>query len=149
SIEAEGPIDPSLDHMPESFRKVFTVLPSETLSRTDAARQVLSSFVTKAYRRPVTEPELKRLMGYWSSIEEGETFEKSIGIALQPVLTSPHFLYRVDGEPGKDDPGGVRTLNEYELASRLSYFLWSSMPDEELIHLAGQGKLRENLLGKG
>jgi hypothetical protein len=131
--------------MPESFKKVFPVLPSDTLSRADAARKVISTFATRAYRRPVTEAEMSRLLAYWSSVEAGETFEKSISLALQPVLVSPHFLYRVEGEPTEADSKGIRTLNDYELASRLSYFLWSTMPDEELMTLAGEGKLKPNL----
>jgi hypothetical protein len=73
---------------------------------------------------------------------EGENFNTSIGLGLQAILVSPHFLFRVEMDPEPDNPQAVRTLNDYELATRLSYFLWSSMPDEELFTLARQGTLR-------
>jgi hypothetical protein len=145
-FEVEGPQEVSLDRMPDSYRKIFVALPSATVPKAQAARQIITNFATRAYRRPVLPSEVDRLMAYWSQIDKsGETFDRSIDAALQPVLVSPNFLYRVEADPGPDDPGGVRTLNEYELASRLSYFLWSSMPDDELFKLADQGKLRANL----
>ncbi len=145
-FEVEGPQEVSLDRMPDSYRKVFVVLPSATVSKAQAARQIITNFATRAYRRPVQPAEVDRLMAYWTQIDKsGETFDRSIDAALQPVLVSPNFLYRVEADPGPSDPGGIRTLSEYELASRLSYFLWSSMPDDELFKLAGEGQLRANL----
>jgi hypothetical protein len=145
-FEVEGPQEVSLDRMPDSYKKVFVALPSATVTKEQAARQIITNFAAKAYRRPARTEEVDRLMAYWSQIDRsGETFDKSIDAALQPVLASPNFLYRVEAQPSASDPGGIRTLNEYELASRLSYFLWSSMPDDELFNLAHDGKLRANL----
>ena len=89
---------------------------------------------------------MSRLMAYWGEVDKsGENFQRGIILALQPILASPKFLYRVEGEPTEGDPSGARVLNEYELASRLSYFLWSSTPDDELLNQAKEGKLRANL----
>ena len=106
---------------------------------------MIRNFATRAFRRPVRDDEVKRLMALWSSADEaGDSFDKSIHFALQAVLTSPHFLFRVELDPRPDEKG-IHTLNEYELATRLSYFLWSSMPDDELFALAAKGELRKNL----
>src|SRR5206468_2286952 len=95
--------------------------------------------------RPVQEEELAALMGLWTNADsDGRPFEQSIDVPLQAVLVSPPFLFRMEQEPQPGE-GAIHTLTEHELASRLSYFLWSSMPDDELFTLAGQGKLRANL----
>ncbi|HEY4328677.1 MAG TPA: DUF1592 domain-containing protein, partial [Phycisphaerae bacterium] len=146
TLEVEGPVENTLDRMPESYQKVFVTLPSASVTKEQAAREILTRFATRAFRRPVTSAELDRLMAFWSRIDaSGETFDQSIDLVLQPILVSPNFLYRVETGPTPGDPTAVRVLNEYELASRLSYFLWSSMPDDELLNLARDGKLRENL----
>ena len=145
-FEAEGPEEITLDRMPDTYKKVFVTLPSATVTKEQAARQIITNFASKAFRRPVKKEEVDRLMAFWTQIDKsGETFDRSIDVTLQPVLASPNFLYRVEADPSPTDPDGIRTLNEYELASRLSYFLWSSMPDDELFTLAKDGKLRANL----
>jgi hypothetical protein len=145
-VEVEGPDDITPERMPESYRKVMVAQPSATVTKAQAAELIIRNFASKAYRRPVDDGEFKRLMGLWSQQDAaGEAFEDSIHTTLQAVLVSPYFLYRYERDPGPNDPGGVRTIDEYELASRLSYFLWSSMPDEELLKLAGDGQLRANL----
>jgi hypothetical protein len=105
-------------------------------------RLVLEKFLPRAYRRPVQPEEIDRLMIFaqLSLAQEGESFirPKSTYAPLRAALTSPYFLYRVEQEPR----GGTALINEYELASRLSYFLWSSMPDDELFSLAGKNELR-------
>jgi hypothetical protein len=116
------------------------------MSKPEAAEKIIRNFTARAYRRPATETEAARLMGLWARADsDGRPFEQSIDLALRAVLVSPPFLFRMEEEPQPGEPGGVHTLTEYELASRLSYFLWSSMPDDELFSLAAQGKLRANL----
>jgi hypothetical protein len=145
-IEAVGPLEITPDRMPESYRRVFVSYPSATVTKTEAAEKIIRNFATKAFRRPATDDQVKNLMDVWTKQDAtGETFEASIDTTLQVVLASPHFLYRYERDPGPQDADGVRLLDEYELASRLSYFFWSSMPDDELIKLAGEGKLRANL----
>lgn len=145
-FEVEGPQEVTPDRMPESYRRVLVARPSDTVTKAQAAEKIIRNFVPRAFRRPVTEEEFARLMDIWTRYDsKGETFEASIHTTLQAVLVSPHFLYRYEKDPSPTDAGGVRPLDEYELASRLSYFLWSSMPDEELFGLAEKGQLRANL----
>jgi hypothetical protein len=145
-VEVEGPEEITPDRMPESYRKVMIVEPSATVTKRQAAEQIVRVFASRAFRRPVDSDELSRLMALWTKEDaSGVDFLTSIHSTLQAVLVSPYFLYRFEQDPTASDPDGVRSLDEYELASRLSYFLWSSMPDDELFKLASEGKLRANL----
>jgi hypothetical protein len=108
--------------------------------RAEAAR-LLGAFTRRAYRRPVAADELERIMAlYDRSAARAEPFEESVKLALKAVLVSPHFLFRVENEPSTP---GVHRVSPHELASRLSYFLWASMPDDELARLADTGRLAE------
>jgi hypothetical protein len=145
-FEVEGPLAATPDRMPESYRRVMVAQPSAIVSKPQAADKILRTFATRAYRRPVQNDELADLMTLWTKADsDGRPFDQSIDVALQAVLASPAFLFRMELEPQPGEAGGVHTLNEYELATRLSYFLWSSMPDDELFALADKGKLRANL----
>jgi hypothetical protein len=105
-----------------------------------AAFQNLKQFISRAYRRPATDDEVKRLLRFVQlAREQGDSLEEGLKMALQAMLVSPHFLFRVELDGGKESG----RITEWQLASRLSYFLWSSMPDEELFRLAREGKLRE------
>ncbi len=109
-----------------------------------AARDILRAFADRAYRRPVRDDELKRLLRLVELAEQnGDDFETGIRLALQAVLVSPHFLFRVELDREPQNPDAVHPLNGFEVASRLSYFLWSSLPDDELFGLARQGKLEQ------
>ncbi len=110
----------------------------------DKARDFLSTFAPRAYRRPVELPEVERLLSlYDQAAKDGESLESAIRVPIQAILVSPEFLLKVEKDGTRDDPNAVRPLGDHELATRLSYFLWSTMPDEELTRLADQGKLRE------
>jgi len=139
SLEVVGPLF-SLPHdLPESHRKIIFRRPTH-LNHREVAREVLAKFATRAFRRPATAAEVDRLVGLVDLAgRNGDRFEKGIQLAMQAVLVSPHFLFRVELETR---PGAPRLLTDLELASRLSYFLWSSMPDDELIELAARGQLR-------
>src|SRR5262249_3419625 len=118
----------------------------EGLSPREAAREVLTRFASRAFRRPVTNAEVERFLNLYHKAEkEGERFENRVRLALSGVLVSPHFLFRVERDPPDVKPGTAYSIGEYELASRLSYFLWSTMPDEELFALAAKNELRKNL----
>ncbi len=136
---------------PESHRRILFREPASAGEYPEAARAILERFASRAYRRPVTPPELDRLLAVVQvALADGENFERAIQLAVQAVLVSPNFLFRVEldsrprnhPEAGKGATRGVEPIGGYEVASRLSYFLWSSMPDDELLRLAGQGKLR-------
>ncbi|MBI3839743.1 MAG: DUF1592 domain-containing protein [Planctomycetia bacterium] len=108
------------------------------------AREIMSAFLARAFRRPSTAAEVDRLLGLVKLAEsEQENFAMSIGLAVQAMLVSPHFLFRVELDPEPENPLAVRTINDFELATRLSYFLWSSMPDDELFAQARFGTLRK------
>ncbi len=147
AIELEGPLAPTLDRMPESYRRVMVAQPSATVSKAEAAEKIVRHFATRAYRRPVRDEEMQRLMALWAKGDaDGRSFDQSSEQVRLAVLVSPAFLFRMELDPqAAEQASGVHTLNDYELASRLSYFLWSSMPDDELFALAEKGQLRPNL----
>ncbi len=131
---AEGP-------MPESHRRIVFEQPTLE-NRPDVAAKIMREFARRAFRRPVPIQEAARYARLVElAMKEGETFEQGIRLAVQAVLVSPHFLFRVELDGRPNDPKAVRPLSGYELASRLSYFLWSSMPDERLFALAEDGSL--------
>lgn len=134
-MEVVGPIDSHAD-LPESHRRIIPYAPTEPVKD---ARKMLTAFATKAYRRPVRVDEVDRLMKLFDlTVRGGESFERGMQLGVEAVLTSPNFLFLVEADA---NPKANRVVNDYELASRLSYFLWSSMPDGELMTLAAQGKL--------
>ncbi len=107
--------------------------------------KIVSTLARRAYRRPVTKTEVASLVKLVSTAKaEGLSAEQGIQVAIQAMLVSPHFLFRIERDPGPD-PTRIHKISEFELASRLSYFLWSSMPDDELLALAEAGKLRSSL----
>ena len=142
-----GPLDPEHWVRPPNYRKFFPKdVPGDEQGRLAYARELLEGFATRAFRRPVDRETLDRLVGLADRIaaEEGRTFEAGVGQAMAAVLTSPRFLFREEGmAPGSSDRYPL--IDESALASRLSYFLWSTMPDDELFRLAANGKLREHL----
>ena len=137
-VEARGPLHESWP--PESTRRL---LPPERIDRRDevaSARRVLKRFLHRAWRRPATDAEVADLLDLFREVRPGcDSFEEAIQTPLATALSSPHFLYLVEPAADRQTNG----LSDYELASRLSYFLWSSMPDEELLTLAAKGRLRK------
>jgi hypothetical protein len=128
---------------PASQKRILIVQPKSKTDHAACARQILARFARRAYRRPVTAAEVDRLVRCVSMAEkEGESFEKGVQLAIEAVLVSPSFLFRVETDPNPKDPKASRLLNDYEIASRLSYFLWSSMPDEPLFAVAAKGRLK-------
>src|SRR6202008_4495730 len=95
----------------------------------------------RAYRRPVTDTDITPLLAIYRSGRKDGSFETGIEMALRAVLVSPDFLFRVERDPTASQPGAVHRVSDVELASRLSFFLWSSIPDEELLGLAEKNKL--------
>ncbi|HEY3787281.1 MAG TPA: DUF1592 domain-containing protein, partial [Urbifossiella sp.] len=147
-IEIEGPINPVPKPDPASVKLLLVARPNAAMPPQEAAEQVLASFARRAYRRPVKPEETQRLLKLFDVAErQGEPFEKAIRLPMKAVLCSPNFLYRIEDDP--KDPNAVRTLNDFEFATRLSYFLWSSMPDEELFKHAAAGDLRSPAVLEG
>lgn len=107
------------------------------------ARRIIAALARGAYRRPVTRNEVSSLMRFVAAARtEGQTVEQGIQLAIEVMLVSPHFLFRIERDPDLANPVRVHKISQIELASRLSYFLWSSMPDDELLDLAEAGNLR-------
>ncbi|MHA3773730.1 DUF1592 domain-containing protein [Verrucomicrobiota bacterium sgz303538] len=142
-LEVEGPTD-APPELPESHRRLITKMP-EPGKEHDVAVELLRPFLQRAYRRPPTDEELKRVVGFVDmAIKNRGTFLEGMQVAVQAVLCSPRFLFRWELDNSQMKPGEVRELSDWELASRLSYFLWNSMPDDQLFALAEKGELRKN-----
>ncbi len=148
SVTIRGPLEERFWVQPKNYVRFFPrPPPQEPAARRRYANELLAPFVLKAYRRPVEEPTLKRLIALAEATytQPGKTFEAGISQAMVAVLASPRFLFR---EEFTEPPTRVAQhpfVDEYALASRLSYFLWSTMPDEELFRLAAHHALRKNL----
>lgn len=111
-------------------------------NKMDAARKILTALARRAYRRPVKPAEVERLLKYVAiAKKEGDSFEKGMQLAVQAMLVSPNFLFRVETDPDPNNPKAKRVITDLELATRLSYFLWSTTPDEELLGLAEKNQL--------
>jgi hypothetical protein len=136
---------PDVQPLSDSHRRILGDAPPTDPSARDV-RRLLRRFAMRAYRRPVSRAEVDRLVQlYGLARDEGDRFAQAVKLPLLAVLVSPHFLFRGEVQTEPDNPAAVHPIDEYALASRLSYFLWSSMPDRQLFNLARNGKLRANL----
>jgi hypothetical protein len=143
SIIADGPYNPP-PAASTSENKLLTH--AKGLEPREAAREIITRFATRAFRRPVKLDEVEHILRIYDIAEkEGEKYEERLRLALCRVLVSPHFLFRVEVDPPNAKTGEPYQVSDLELANRLSYFLWSTMPDDELFNLALKGQLRENL----
>lgn len=147
SVTVRGPTDRATWIKPRNYDRYFPkAVPADAAARRAYAEELLGTFAGKAFRRPPDAKTVKRLADLAEGIyqQPDKTFEEGISQTMVAVLASPRFLYREEAvEPG--NATGFADVDEYALASRLSYFLWSSMPDDELFRLAGQRQLRANL----
>jgi len=148
-VKIKGPLDGSYKEFPEDYRKIMVdgKAPKERKDREVYARKILSNFVGRAFRRPLDHGSVDRLVEMAIELDQapGRSFEDGIKHAMTAVLASPRFLFRAEIQPEPDNKGKVVFLDEYALASRLSFFLWSSLPDDELLDLAHKKELRKNL----
>jgi len=136
-FEATRPVDS------KSVKQIFTCKPANTDEFGACAREILNPIAQKAYRRPVVQEDMDVLMGFFRDGAKDGVFEDGIEVALRRLLADPEFLVRAEAEPADVAPGQPYPINDLELASRLSFFLWSSIPDQELLDLASAGKLRD------
>jgi hypothetical protein len=144
-IELEGPLSGMKVNAPEHHQRIVIAEPSENKTVKQAATEVFANFLPRAFRRPVDDAEVVKFAELVErTVEEfDESYEQGIRLGLQAALASPSFLFRIEEDPRPDDPDFKHELNDFELASRLSYFLWSSMPDDELFDLARGDKLSD------
>ena len=128
------------------FQKFYFRYPVPPKLRRNAAEGFVRTFLARAYRRPVRAEEVQRLMLLAKQVvDDGASFEHGIRMAVVATLVSPHFLFRWEFDGAPKNPKAIRSLNEHELASRISFFIWNSIPDDTLMELARRGQLRKNL----
>ena len=143
-VIVDGPFNVSGRGNTPSREKIFVCHPATPNDDVPCATQILSSLARRAFRRPVTDADLRPLLRFYSNRRQaGADFDDGIAGAIEAILVSPDFLFRIERNPKGAAPGSVHRLNGYELASRLSFFLWSSTPDGELLKLADGGKLND------
>jgi hypothetical protein len=140
----EGPFEATPATDTDSRRRIFTCRPAAPAQETACARTIISTLARRAFRRPVTPADQRLLLDFFrEGRTEGGSFDAGIEAALQRILADPEFIYRGEREPAGLAPGRSYRIGDLALASRLSFFLWSSIPDDELIDVAAQGRLRE------
>jgi hypothetical protein len=148
TVTLRGPFDEKYYVMPADYRRFFPKdVPASAADRRAYARELLNNFASRAYRRPADKQVVNRLVTLAEGIysRPGQTFEAGMAQAMVAVLASPRFLFREEMLEPDHAKSSTAFVDEYSLASRLSYFLWSSMPDDELFQLAAAGMLRKNL----
>src|SRR5688572_5596037 len=139
-----GPYNGQVPQDSPSRRRIFVCNPDNKNEESACATKILSNLARRAYRRPSTSEDVQTLLGFFSRGRAKGTFETGIRSALERVLVSPDFLFRIEADPRKLVPGTAYKVSNIELASRLSFFLWSSIPDDELLDLAIGGKLQDS-----
>ena len=143
SITVLGPFNSAGPGDTPSRRRIFGGAAPKAGEEDARAREIVARLARLAFRRPVTGGEIAGLMRFYSDAKKQEGFEAGVELALRAMLVSPNFLFRVETDPAGAAPGAVHAVPDLQLASRLSFFLWSSLPDEPLLALAEQGRLRE------
>ena len=123
-------------------RRIFTCRPLSAGEDRDCARTIISTLAAQAYRRPVTSADTDGLLRFYDEASKGTNFELGIRTALQAILASPHFILRLEEAPASVKAGQVYRINDLDLASRLSFFLWAGPPDGELVAAASSGRLK-------
>jgi hypothetical protein len=143
-VRIEGPYDPTGAEDTPSRRKIFICQPASPREEESCARQIVTNLAKRAFRRPTTAQDVGTLMEFYvAGRTEGGSFDAGIERAIRRLLADPEFVYRRETEPANVAPGKPYRLGDLALASRLSFFLWSSVPDDELMQVAAQGRLKE------
>jgi mono/diheme cytochrome c family protein len=146
SFQLRGPFDVTGLSPTPSRERIFTCYPSDGATpqvQADCAREIIASLARRAYRRPVTDVDIDELFAYYEDGVRTGGFEEGVRSAITGVLASPFFLYRGERIPEGLPPGGTYAITDLELASRLSFFIWSTIPDEELLQLGIDGRLSD------
>ncbi len=143
NVAIMGPFSPTGTGDTPSRRRIFACTPAGPADELTCARTILSRLARLAYRGPVAAPEIDTLVTFYKQGRARGDFETGVQEALARLLVAPRFLYRTEQEPAAVAAGGTYRISDTELASRLSFFLWSSIPDEQLLDLAAKGRLRD------
>ena len=140
-IDVAGPFDAKGKDDTPSRRRIFLCHPRVVSAETACAREIITALAHRAYRRPVGDADVAPLMKLYASERAGYDFDHGIAAAVEGVLVAPQFLFLVESDPAGSAPGSVHRVSDLDLASRLSFFLWSSIPDDTLLNVAEQGRL--------
>jgi hypothetical protein len=140
-FDLQGPFKPQGVGDTESRRRIFVCHPKDARERAGCARKIISRLATRAWRGPVSDAAVDELLAFYRQGAELRDFDTGVQYALARILSDPRFIYRFEHEPGNVKTGDSYALSDLELASRLSFFLWSSIPDEELLRAAVAGEL--------
>ncbi|MEE2991430.1 MAG: DUF1592 domain-containing protein, partial [Planctomycetota bacterium] len=144
SLGWRGPTQVDAGKLPESHRRIVTAYPDERLGVTQAASQVLAPLMRRAFRRPVPDDQVSQYaLLVQFAMDQEESYERGLQVAISAMLVSPQFLFRSEEGDGADDPARIQLVDDFALASRLSFFLWSSIPDDQLLELAEKRQLRK------
>ena len=146
TLSITGPFDPTGPGDTPGRRRLFTCHPSRGDEPAACARDILSSVARRAFRRPLTEGDLTPILTFYAENARDGGFEAGVQAALQLILASPSFVFRIERDPAGMPPGTAHQIDDVELASRLSFFLWSSIPDDELLDVAARGDLHDPAL---
>ena len=149
NVSIGGPFDATGPGDTPSRRVIFVCRPKTSAEEVPCARKILANLARRAYREPVSDSEMERLLGFYQQGRNEGSFDQGIESALRFMLTDPRFIFRFERDPVKVASGGAYRVSDLELASRLSFFLWSSIPDDELLTVATQGKLHEPAMLEG
>ncbi len=143
SVTINGPEGPTEPGNTPSRQRIFACYPQHTSQEADCGKQIIATFMRRAFRRPVSPADLETPMEFFNQVRAEQGFEAGIAMALRAILVNPHFLFRIERDPLAGEPGSSYEISDFELASRLSFFLWSSIPDDELLDLAERDELHQ------
>src|SRR5262249_940938 len=136
SLLIGGPYNAQVPKDSRSRQRIFVCQPASNAQETACATKILSTFARRGYRRPVTDEDVQVLLGFYRTARARGNFDAGIRAGLERALVSPDFLFRIEADAPGVAPNAAYRVSDVELASRLSFFLWSSIPDDELLDLA-------------
>ena len=143
TVSISGPFAATGPGDTPSRKRLFVCRPTSAAGEEPCARQIIETIARRAYRRPIPSAELEQLVAFYRSGDARAPFERRIQLTLRRILASPKFVFRVEPDPAGTPVGATYRISDLDLASRLSFFLWSTIPDDRLLDLASQGKLKE------
>lgn len=143
TLTITGPFNATGPGDTPSRRRIFVCRPGKGISEAVCARKILAKLARRAYRQPVSDADLTRILSFYEAGRKDGSFDAGIELAIERILASPKFVLRAEKDPANAMPGSVYRVTDLDLASRLSFFLWSSIPDDELLKLATAGKLHD------
>jgi hypothetical protein len=142
-IDVTGPFSPAGIADTPSRERIFLCKPARASAETACATRIVAALARSAYRRPVTDADMTPLMRIYAAERAASDFDHGIEAAVEAILVSPHFLFMIEQDPKGSAPGSVHPVSDLALATRLSFFLWSSIPDETLLKVAEKGRLHD------